>query len=444
MAGMSRGWSAVVTCVVGLTLLVTTPDARASRAYAQVYLDEDDYFGPVSFTTAAGEKNRLTVTNGGLGVVFRDPGSHVHARGQCKRLGAHKATCPTSDDTASIALGNRGDRATIRESAADVVVHGDRGDDVLIGGGDDFGDAGDDVLRGGGTLNGGPGRDRLYGGPGSDTFVDGETDARAAPDVFRGGGPGQYGDTVDFSLRSATLRVDLARQQTSTGDTMFRIANLVSGSGDDRLTGSAGENTIDGGSGADTIRGLAGNDTLIGEAGADRVFGGTGNDVVWGNAGTDRISGGPGDDVLESNEPGEGGAAAPAAPDLLSCGAGVDHVVSESKDTVEPACEQLWAAGVALDMTPIVHDGRADFTATCAFADFNGCHDTLSLHGPTGEEWGAAPIELARDTTATISVPLSPAGAAALRAGTVLHVDVTPPPDPFLFAGGYQLPLRAG
>ena len=63
-----------------------------------------------------------------------------------------------------------------------------------------------------------------------------------------------------------------------------------------------------------------------------------------------------------------------------------------------------------------------------------GCHDVLTLRGPTGEVYGAAPVELAHDATATISAALSASGVAALAAGTVLRVDVTPPSDPSLFA----------
>jgi hypothetical protein len=162
---------------------------------------------------------------------------------------------------------------------------------------------------------------------------------------------------------------------------------------------------------------------------------------VWGNAGSDQIRGGPGDDLLESNEPGEGGAAAPAAPDEVRCGEGRDHVVSESSDTVESACEEMWAAGLSLEISPLVRDGHAEFTATCGPGTYGGCRDTLTLHGPTGEEYGAADVDLANDVTATVSVPLSTSAVAALRTGTTLRVDVIPPRDPFLVAGGYQLPI---
>ncbi len=61
------------------------------------------------------------------------------------------------------------------------------------------------------------------------------------------------------------------------------------GNGNDRIEGSARQDTLVGG---------AGNDTLIGHAGADLLLGGAGNDWLSGNAGRDWLFGGLGDDHL--------------------------------------------------------------------------------------------------------------------------------------------------
>src|SRR3954467_3787341 len=109
-----RHWrTSVLVLLFGMLLALVAGDAHASTAFADISLDEDDYFGPVTFTAARGEKNRLSVAPGGSGVVFRDAGSRVRARGQCKSLGRHAATCPPSVDAASISLRDRNDRAKL-------------------------------------------------------------------------------------------------------------------------------------------------------------------------------------------------------------------------------------------------------------------------------------------------------------------------------------------
>ncbi|WP_226700156.1 Ig-like domain-containing protein [Qipengyuania gaetbuli] len=67
---------------------------------------------------------------------------------------------------------------------------------------------------------------------------------------------------------------------------------------DDKLVGTAGEDTIFGGSGADTILGEEGDDRIFGEHGTDTLFGGDGDDFLDGGAGTDTLFGGGGNDHL--------------------------------------------------------------------------------------------------------------------------------------------------
>ena len=86
---------------------------------------------------------------------------------------------------------------------------------------------------------------------------------------------------------------------------------LEGGDGDDSLEGGAladllrggnDQDHLDGGDGADQIYGDAGNDTLLGGSGADRLFGGDGND--WIDAGfnfgtsVDGVEGGTGNDTI--------------------------------------------------------------------------------------------------------------------------------------------------
>lgn len=89
-------------------------------------------------------------------------------------------------------------------------------------------------------------------------------------------------------------------------------------SGDDVLEGTPGRDVIWGGDGDDRIEGLGGNDVLCGGPGADRLSGGQGDDVVDGGTDLrfavdteayewegDRLSGGSGDDTVVTGPQGD-------------------------------------------------------------------------------------------------------------------------------------------
>jgi Ca2+-binding RTX toxin-like protein len=65
------------------------------------------------------------------------------------------------------------------------------------------------------------------------------------------------------------------------------IENIISGSGDDQLSGNMGNNLINGGDGNDWISAQGGMDTLIGGNGDDRLEGSIGNDILEGGMGND-------------------------------------------------------------------------------------------------------------------------------------------------------------
>jgi Ca2+-binding RTX toxin-like protein len=440
-------WS---TLLAALLLLLAT-DAQASSVFADVHPVGDEFSGPVTFRAAHGEANRLTVRSGRWGVVFRDSGSRVQARGKCKSLGLHRATCRTPGYVSAISLGDGDDSATLPASMA-AAVYGGRGDDDLSGGFNvrAFGGRGDDVLRGGpgsDELHGGRGRDRLRGRGGDDRLIDGETDAHAARDLFDAGGNGDFGDTVDFTLRHHRLRIDLASGDASTGDTIVGIESVTGGAGDDRLSGNASANSLGGGPGDDRVDGGPGDDVVMGGSGDDHVIGGPGRDTIWGNGGRDRLEAGPGDDLLESHEADESKPSA-SRPDMLTCGEGADGVVSDASDTLESECELLWAGDARIATVPVLRNDRADFAVTCLPG--RGYSGTVALHSEAGAEYGQAPFAVPAAGATTVSVLLNPAGVAALRAGTVLRVDVVPaghdPPtaNPVTWPSGYRMFMRVG
>jgi len=65
------------------------------------------------------------------------------------------------------------------------------------------------------------------------------------------------------------------------------------------ITGTGGDDFLNGTAGPDTICGLRGDDEIIGRGGADTIYAGRGNDLVYGGAGWDTILAGRGQDFVE-------------------------------------------------------------------------------------------------------------------------------------------------
>ncbi len=63
------------------------------------------------------------------------------------------------------------------------------------------------------------------------------------------------------------------------------------------ITGTPGNDTLNGTNGADVICGLGGNDTISGGNGSDTIYAGSGNDIIQGGNSDDTIYAGPGDDT---------------------------------------------------------------------------------------------------------------------------------------------------
>jgi Ca2+-binding RTX toxin-like protein len=167
------------------------------------------------------------------------------------------------------------------------IIVGTDGDDVLVGTeGDDL------ILAGAGddTIIAATGNDAIDAGAGDDTIVAQSGDG---DDIIDGG---DDTDTLDMSSIDADVTVDLdaatARSVDTGNDVVTNIENVVTGSGDDTVTGSDDANVIDTG---------AGNDTVTAAAGADAIDAGTGDDTIVAEAGdgNDIIDGGGGTDTLD-------------------------------------------------------------------------------------------------------------------------------------------------
>jgi Ca2+-binding RTX toxin-like protein len=175
-------------------------------------------------------------------------------------------TLPTNIENAAInATGN----ANLTGNTLNNGLTGNDGKNILDGG------------TGNDSLSGGAGADSLLGGVGNDAFEGG-----LGNDTMRGG---DGVDLADFAAAGVDVTIDLGTgKATGDGtDFLFDIENILTGDGDDKLTGSAGANDLDGGLGTDSLNGAAGNDTLAGCIYAanggwgeiDTLAGGAGNDV---------------------------------------------------------------------------------------------------------------------------------------------------------------------
>ena len=224
------------------------------------------------------------------------------------------------------ATGNALDNTLVGNAGANIIKGGD-GDDTIDGG------SGADKLDGGAgddTINGGNGNDIIYASDGQD---------------FAGGDSGI--DTYDASTGTGAAKINLASRSTQNGYTTYleNIENVIGTAFADSITGTNGDNVINGRAGADKMAGGLGDDTYyvdnIGDVVADSsdaVLGGTdtvlasiaytlgsyienltltggdaingsgnsldnilvgnsGNNILDGKAGNDAMSGGLGDDT---------------------------------------------------------------------------------------------------------------------------------------------------
>lgn len=184
-------------------------------------------------------------------------------------------------------------------------------DDITAGAGDDMvvGFEGDDTLRdgvGNDTLIGGQGNDRIIGGPGNDRLV-GDKASFGDPDGS---------DTADYSASSTDIEVTLGNAFWTGSawvnligadvgqDELDGFENILTGRGNDTITGNARDNLIRGGAGNDTVNAEDGEDTVFGGDGSDQLLGGPQADALVGGSGSDHLSGGTGNDILIGDEHG--------------------------------------------------------------------------------------------------------------------------------------------
>lgn len=124
----------------------------------------------------------------------------------------------------------------------------------------------------------------------------------------------ENGDTITGSLGNDTIDGLGGADSIDAGD---GNDNIRGGNGSDTLVGGDGNDFLSGNLSSDSLVGGVGNDTLLGGRSGDSLVGGTGEDLLRGQSGADTLSGGEGNDTVDGGE----------GDDLLSGGAGKDTFV---------------------------------------------------------------------------------------------------------------------
>ncbi len=135
------------------------------------------------------------------------------------------------------------------------------------------------AFAGSNTLVGNDGDDRFFSGLDADS-IDGGVGVNDIAVYLTSGA------AVTVSLNVGGL-VDGG---SATGDTLVNVEHVIGSDFDDKITGNADNNTLDGQSGADNLNGGAGDDLLLGDNGDDTLTGGAGADVLVGGDGIDTAS----------------------------------------------------------------------------------------------------------------------------------------------------------
>jgi Ca2+-binding RTX toxin-like protein len=103
--------------------------------------------------------------------------------------------------------------------------------------------------------------------------------------------------------------------------------------------GTAADDVLVGTAAGDDLIGLGGADSLFGRNGPDCLAGGRGNDWLSGGAGDDTINTGMGSNIVRAGSGADRVNARNGRRDSIDCGAGMDVVQADRKDTLK-GCEK--------------------------------------------------------------------------------------------------------
>jgi Ca2+-binding RTX toxin-like protein len=145
-----------------------------------------------------------------------------------------------------------------------------------------------------------------------------------------------------------TVTATLEKRDGTGKQTLF-----VSGSGDDRITGTTGNEIIYGGAGVDRINGGGGVDLVYGGAGNDEIDGGENADFLFGGTGVDVVKGGAGNDRIYADLDGEDDM-------LFEGGTGTDTIVYRFETPhVESGYGGGWTSDATIELTSTTNGAKA-------------------------------------------------------------------------------------
>ncbi|MCU0826986.1 MAG: Hint domain-containing protein [Tabrizicola sp.] len=296
--------------------------------------------------------------------------------------------------------------ATIEGTNAGAAHNGDNSggsqNDIIWGAG------GNDTIRGGTAagsgggndlLDGGTGADSIFGGNDTDSLIGGNDtdndtlDGGAGTDTadysryiidLAAGGPGSGTGVLTFDVNTTSMNVNLATgSATGQGtDTLLNIENVLTGTGNDTITGNVGNNFLSAG---------AGNDSIDGGDGADTIDGGNGNDSITGGLGADSLSGGEGDDLfLETNNNGADQLFGGIGSDSVSYSASSAAILADLSGATDTANPQAGGDGdtdTLVSIENIIGSSFADTIIGDAENNiFDGRDGTDTLSGGAGND----------------------------------------------------------
>lgn len=299
--------------------------------------------GTAVFTAANNEANVIQAGGDGVTLTVTDSGAKLTAGAGCVQVTLNRATCAEPAGSLrplTIDAGNLGDSITVSEvGSRSVTILGKSGNDTAfvssqVGSSPTIdGGSGDDALTANMNSNEAP---TLIGGTGDDELYLSRTDGGHAI-----GGDGD--DRIRYLGSNFFQPLSLdggGGDDTYVFEQDFRPAKIVAGPGQDTLDQSAWSGPFGGFSFdmstcpgcVEVVIGSALDDQIDGDDNAQTIFGGDGNDIISGGGGRDRLSGDGGDDTIT---------AADNKTDVVNCGAGLDSVLKDRLDLINPDCETV-------------------------------------------------------------------------------------------------------
>lgn len=258
-----------------------------------------------------------------------------------------------------------------------VPIYGTSGSDNLSG------TSGNDTIHGmdgNDTIQGGDGADYLYGDGGNDTII-----AGLGIDYFDGG---DGHDMLNTGYTSAATVVDLVAGTVTFAATLTETAvnfeDVVTGNGNDQVTGNADNNLIITNGGNDVLSGGAGNDSLSGGSGADTLLGGDGDDHIKADIGIDVFDGGNGRDLLDTTYT--------SANVIVDLGAGTVNFAAQLTETATNFEDAKTAGGAdqllgtAADNTLTSGAGNDLLVGAGGYDGLNGEAGNDTLNGGAGDD----------------------------------------------------------